>query len=472
MKDFQRQRHYQRKMKKFKFLIPVLLAVILFVIGYFVFVERGESSSRGNLSEIRKKGRLVVLTRNAPTTYYEGPDGFMGFEHDLVMAFAEHLGVKVKFKIKETISEILDAIEQGKGDIAASGLTRTEEREKRFLFGPDYHKVQQQVVCRRGSNIPRGLRDLTKTPILIIAESSYEQRLKELKSRIPSLKWKTTEDLATEQILEKVWKKELECTVADSNIAAINQRYYPELVIAFPITKKQPLAWILGKEGKELEAELRKWLKKFRKSGRLAALSDKYYAHVEIFDYVDVRTFHRRILERLPRLETWFKKAGEKYDIPWTLLAAMAYQESHWDARATSPTGVRGVMMLTQKTAKAMGVKKRRDPYQSIMGGARYLAKLRKFVPESVREEDRLAYTLATYNVGRGHMKDALKLAKRLGKNPYSWRDLKTVLPLLSQKKYYRKLKHGYARGSEPVQYVERIYNYRDILERSLGIIS
>ncbi len=459
-------------MKNIRLIVLFILAIILVFTGFFVFQGREvDGPHRRILSRIRSNGKLIVLTRNAPTTYYEGADGPRGFEFDLVSAFADHLGVKIELKVLDSIAEILREMEKGEGDIAAAGLTRTEEREKRFLFGPSYYTVQQELVCRRNSKIPRTIEDLPNFQMLIISGSSYLERLKELQVRFPSIQWETTDDLSTEQILEKVWKRELDCTVADRNIVAINRRYYPQLIVPFPISGEQPLAWVLKNGGEDLKTEIKNWLGEFQKSGRLELLRNKYYAHVEIFDYFDVAVYHKRIRTRLPLYREWLQQAGKKYRIPWTLLAAQGYQESHWDQEARSPTGVRGIMMLTQRTAESLGVSDRTDPYQSIVGGAKYLARMIKRVPETVAEEDRLRFALAAYNVGFGHLLDARKLADRLGKNPDIWPALKTVLPLLSQKKYYKQLKYGYARGTEPVRYVERIENYRDILEQHMDSI-
>ncbi|MDX1529828.1 MAG: membrane-bound lytic murein transglycosylase MltF, partial [Gammaproteobacteria bacterium] len=284
------------------------------------------------------------------------------------------------------------------------------------------------------------------------------------------LEWGTTVELSTDEILEQVSRKEVDCAVSDSNIVAINQRYFPDLDIAFPISEEQSLAWVLPPGSNKLLGRLEKFFAEADESGLLAGLDERYYGHVTIFDYVDTKRYQRRILSRLPRYRESFERAGEKYDIPWTLLAAVSYQESHWNPRARSPTGVRGMMMLTLPTAKAMGVKNRLDPDQSIMGGARYLSRMMERIPEEVEGEDRLWFALAAYNIGFGHLQDARELAERQGKDPNRWHSLKTVLPLLSRKKYYRTLKHGYARGSEPVIYVERIRSYLDMLERSLPI--
>ena len=180
---------------------------------------------------------------------------------------------------------------------------------------------------------------------------------------------------------------------------------------------------------------------------------------------VDTKTFLRHIKTRLPRYRGEFERAGSREGIPWTLVAAQAYQESHWNRNAMSPTGVRGIMMLTRETASDLGIKDRLDPRKSITGGTRYLAALHRQVPSSIPHKDRMFIALAAYNIGMGHIKDAQVLAKRMHKNPHRWNDLKSVLPLLAKKKYYKTLPHRYARGWEPVQYVKRIRAYREILE-------
>ncbi|HET6370046.1 MAG TPA: transporter substrate-binding domain-containing protein, partial [Nitrospiria bacterium] len=191
----------------------------------------------GDLDKIRERGTLIVLTRNAPTMYYEGRDGLAGMEYEMAAAFAEHLGVKPEFKIEETIGDILEALADGKGDLAAAGLTPTSERMQTFLAGPAYQMVEQQVVCRRGGSRVKGVKELDDVKLMVPAESSYVDRLGKLREDDPRLTWEVSEEEDTEQLLEQVWEETLDCTVADSNIVAINRRYYPELVVAFNLTE-------------------------------------------------------------------------------------------------------------------------------------------------------------------------------------------------------------------------------------------
>ena len=421
------------------------------------------------LDEIRKTGEMVILTRNGSTTYYEGRDGHDGYEHALTQAFARALNVKTRYEVYDSIPELLDAMEQGHGHVAAAALTRTPEREQKYRFGPDYKTVQQQVVCHRHGPTPQDVADLADVSILVLEGSSYDERLRELSAEVPGLTWQTTAELSTDEILEKVWRQEVDCAVADSNIVDINRRYFPELDIAFPITDEQQLAWVLPKGADKLSEVLDDWMEEADKTNLLSRLDERYYGHVTIFDYVDLKRYADRIEKRLPKYRPLFEQAAAQHDIPWTLLAAVSYQESHWNPKAKSPTGVRGIMMLTKTTAGAVGVTNRLDPKQSIMGGAKYLDRMMKRVPEDVKGRNRLWYALASYNVGFGHVQDARELARRLDKDPNQWHQLKTVLPLLSRKKYYKTLKHGYARGTEPVRYVERIREYHDVLNFRLN---
>ena len=425
-------------------------------------------TDRQRLDRIIKHNELVVVSRNAPTTYYEGRDGTAGLEYDLTQAFAEHLGVKPRYILKDTLSEILAAVESGEADIAAAGLTRTEGRDEHFLFGTTYQVVTQQVVCRRNGNQPDKLEDLEGIELVVPADTSYVERLNYLKRYYPFLTWRVDEQLNTEELLEQVWRKRIDCTIGDSNIVAINRRYYPELSVRFDISEPEILAWVLPKTAEGLQSAIHDWFEKIEDDGTLQKLIDKYYGFIEVFDYVDIRSFKRRIQSRLPKYKKYFQQAAKHYKLDWQLLAAMSYQESHWDPHAKSPTGVRGIMMLTLPTAKEMNVKNRLNPEQSIWGGARYLNKMENRLPESIPEPDRSYMALAAYNVGFGHLMDGRELAQRLNKNPDNWSELAEVLPLLSRKQYYKSLAHGYARGNEPVTYVQRIRDYQDILEKEL----
>ncbi len=413
---------------------------------------------------------LQVLTRNAPTTYYYGNlDKPVGFEHDLVEAFAQDHDYKVEFILKDSIKELVTALQVGEGDLAVAGLTRTPERVKQFFMGPGYLDVREEVVCAKKSDI-RSLADLDSSRLEIIAKSSYSETLRKVHPKYPKISWKEHKGYTTEHIFERMAQGKVDCTVADSHIVAINRRYYPHLHVAFTLSEKESLSWMLPKRGTSvlLQQEVTEWFKTFKHSQRFAIIKERYFSHVELFDYVDIAVFHKRMKSRLPKYIDSFRRGGKKYGIDWRLLAAQAYQESHWDPRATSPTGVRGMMMLTLPTAKAMDVNNRLNYRESIDGGAKYLTRQIRLMPKSIKgHRNRAKFALAAYNIGRGHLYDAINLGKKLGKDPYVWVEMKKILPLLSERKHYKELRYGYARGNEPVRYVTRINNYYDILTQS-----
>jgi membrane-bound lytic murein transglycosylase F len=295
--------------------------------------------------------------------------------------------------------------------------------------------------------------------------TSYEARLKALKEKGLDIEIVLHDDVPTEELIRMVAEKEIELTVADSNVAFLNRRYYPEIRIAFPLGKEESLGWAVKKGERTLLDKVNEFFRKIKADGTFQKLYNKYYANVEIFDYVDLKKYHERLDERLPKYKAMIQKAARKNNFDWRLIAAMVYQESHFDPKATSCTGVEGIMQLTQDTAEHMGIDDHRDPEQSIMGGVKYLRKLYKGFQEA-KNPDRTYIALASYNVGRGHILDAQKIASEKGLDPNSWSSLEQVLPLLRYRKYYKNTQHGYCRGTEPVRFVNRIRTYYDILRR------
>ena len=431
----------------------------------------GEDVTPTLLDKIKAKKRLDVVILNSPTTYYAGSEKELGFEYELISEFAEDLGVELNLQVVFTVSEALQKSREGLGDITVAGLTVTEDRKKEFKFGPQYHTVKEQLICSsamyKSKTFPRDLEDLAGLKIVVGKDTSYETTLNELKKTIEGFDFNTTMEYSTEQLLDLTHKREIDCTVADSSVFMINQRYYPKLVRALVLSERKSLAWIIRKGDESLNEVLYKWLNTYERSGDMAELRDHYFSFLSIFDYYDTSIFYERLKKRLPKYKKYFIAAGKKYDLPWMLLAAQSYQESHWNPLATSHTGVRGMMMLTNNTAKLLGVKNRIDVKQSIFGGAKYLRVIEKRLAPEITGKNRWAFAMASYNVGLGHVWDAQKLAIKLNKNPHSWIDIKEVLPLLEQKKYYRKLKYGYARGNEPVRYVDAIQNYYDIIRKN-----
>ena len=416
------------------------------------------------LEKIKESGEITVLTRNNAHCYYTYRDNPMGFEYDLARAFSDYLGVKLKV-ITPPWEELFDVLNSEEGDFIAASLTITPSREKLVDFSDEYLTIQQQAVIHTKSYQIRKLEDLKGETIHVRRGTSYEERLNELKSEGLGIKIELCEDTPTEELIKMVAEKEIEVTIADSNIALLNRRYYPDIKIAFPIEEPESLGWAVKKGETALQEKINEFFNKIKEDGTFAKIYEKYYANVEIFDYVDLKKYHRRLKTRLPKYEEIIKKASKIYGFDWRLIAAVVYQESHFNLKARSFTGVRGMMQLTLETAKEMEIKNRLDPEQSIKGGVKYLKELYERY-DGAKNPDRVLITLASYNVGHGHILDAQKIAKERNLNPNNWSSLEEILPLLRYPKYYRKTKNGYARGTEAVRYVNRILTYYDILKR------
>jgi len=467
--------------KKYK--IHLLIAIVTFILGWSlgnssddVLALKNESSlvvseQKTLLEKIQDKKRLDVVIVNSPTIYYKGSQQELGFEYELISAFAKDIGVDLNLTVVNTVAQALQKSRDGVGDITVAGLSVTQEREKEFKFGPRYFGVTQELVCHnsmyKNKTIPKELKDLVGLKITVGKGTSFEQTLLELKKELSGFDFNTSLEFSTEDLLEEVDKQNIDCTVADSNIFMINQRYHPKLVKTLTLSDRESLAWILREGDDSLKNRLFRWLNRYTSSGKMEETEAFYYAYLGVFDYYDTTVFTKRMKKLLPKYKKYFKEAAKKYDLPWELLAAQSYQESHWNPKAKSYTGVRGMMMLTQSTAKELGVKNRLNVRESILGGAKYLKQLEKRLSKEIKGKTRLEFALAAYNVGMGHIHDAQTLAKKLNKNPYSFKDIKAVLPLLTQKKYYKSLKYGYARGNEPVHYVNSIHGYLDIIMKN-----
>lgn len=417
------------------------------------------------LQQVKRDGVLYVATRNSATTYYEAAEGKSGLEYDLVNLFADELDVEVKFITPSNLADIMSMVSRNEVHLAAAGLTITEPRQHWVRFTPPYQEITQQLVYRMGTKRPSDIKELQGKHLEVVANSSHVDQLEDLHAAYPGLTWTENAELDSDELLNLVWEQIIDFSIADSNEVILNQRFYPELQVGFDLSKPQPLAWAFPKSDDDsLYNAASDFITRIKASGELDTLLDRYYGHTGRFNYVGTRTYIQHVHKRLPDYQLLFENAARENGLDWRLLAAVGYQESHWDPDARSPTGVRGIMMLTQPTAEFLGIENRIDPEQSISGGAKYLANLITRIPEQIKQPDRNWFALAAYNVGLGHLEDARIITEIRGGNPNAWADVKENLPLLSRRKWYQKTKHGYARGREPVNYVGNIRSYYDIL--------
>lgn len=419
------------------------------------------------VEQVVRAGELRVVTVVGPTTYYVDGRGPAGFEYELARMFAEHLGVELRLVTPDNADDIIPMIARREADLAAAGLIATEEHAREVRFGPAYHEASQQLVYRRGAVRPAGLANIEDT---VLSGTRHASLIRAALAEHANVQWQAESGLETGDLLARVWRREIPYTIADSNEVKVSQRYYPELRVAFDVTPPQPLAWAFPRLGDDsLIRAADEFFVQMEKTGELERLRERYYGHVNEFDYVGVRRFLRHVEQRLPKYSELFRDAATVYQHDWRLLAAVGYQESQWNPKAVSPTGVRGIMMLTRRTAEELGIEDRIDPINSITGGARYLQQILRRLPAHIQEPDRTWMALAAYNVGYGHLQDARALTRKNGGNPDRWADVMKSLPLLMEKQWYRQTRYGYARGMEAVRYVQNIRGYYDMLVWQTG---
>ncbi|OOF71003.1 membrane-bound lytic murein transglycosylase MltF [Rodentibacter caecimuris] len=449
------------------------LALFLWAIDMVFPWQKIMRSEENQYSAIQLRKNLIVGTINNPISYFINATGESGLEYELAKQFAEYLGVNLKIKVLDSTEALFTALENHEIDIAAANIRFQPKRVEEFQIGPAYGSASWQLVYRKEGPRPRNLAEIDQ--LVIFNNSELNGLLTEAQKEYSNLKWQINPQVTQEELLLQVAEGKLDYTIANSVEVAAARQIRPQLAVSFDLTDEATVHWYLASSSySELQASLLDFMNNALETGLMARLEEKYFRHISQFDYVDTRSYMNAIEKVLPKFQPLFEKY--KGELDWRLLAAVAYQESHWIPDATSPTGVRGIMMLTKDTADRMKITDRTDPEQSIKAGSEYLHWLISQIPDTVPQEDRIWYALSAYNMGLGHLLDARRLTKNLGGNPDNWLDVKKNLPLLAEKRYYSNLKYGYARGYEAQQYVENIrrymngiMNYHRVQENTIG---
>ncbi len=426
-------------------------------------------SQPSTLQEIRNEGVLHVITRVAPSIYYEGRNGPTGYDYELVKLFAEELGVELRLRVADDNTNVLSVLSRDFAHIGLAGLSAQPLFENQYKTLPTGIEAQSVVVYNRDVERPEALTDLAGQTLHLVSDSNHEYQLQALAGTAPDILWQVHPGLDAAGILARVETGELSYAVVSSNELELNHVFFPQVKQAFALGDAMELAWLFpAGQDDSLIGAATAFFEKMKADGTVAQLSERFYGHLDHLNYVGARTFMHHVENRLPDYKALFMDHASIFNMDWRLLAAIGYQESHWRPNATSPTGVRGLMMLTRNTANYIGINNRLDAEESIQGGAKYFRMVHEKIPERIAEPDRTWFALASYNVGFGHLEDARRLTEGAGKNPDRWMDVKEFLPLLAQKEWYKKTRFGYARGHEPVLYVQNIRRYYDVLARMM----
>jgi len=424
-------------------------------------------SDQRSLHPLEPGDEFVILTRNSPTTYYFDGDEPTGFEYELAAAYAQSRGLSLRIKVAFTLEELIAMLSAGEGHIAAAGLRLTPERAAKFTATDSYLAQQPLIIYKSGSRRPRDLTELMGRDIVVLAGSSHVERLATLREELPDLTWREIRAADTLELMKLVTEEKAELAIIDSVEFQVQQQLFPRLVAALELDTESGIAWYLPNlaGAAELQADLNTFLRESEQNGALTTLKDKHFGSIEFASRISSFTFQRKVREDLPTWRPLIEAVAREYQMDWRLLAAVAYQESHWNPRAKSPTGVRGMMMITRSTAEELGVTNRLDPKESLRGGARFLKNLSRRLPTDIEEPDRTWLALAAYNIGMGHLEDARRITERSGLDPHRWQDVREHLPDLQNPDIYPTTRYGFARGKEAVTYVDNIRHYFSALQ-------
>ena len=452
-----------RKAYSFYYLIFFIsISLLIWLTLHFDHKNSTQLEAIINSQEIR------ISTTNSADTYFLEKNQPTGFEYELARAFADELGVKLALNVRKTTAQVADDLRLRDSQIGIFGRSDVKITGDKLVKSLSYMKSQSVVVYRetRGKKYPRNIQDILDRTNLVSAESYQELQMLAQQRRFAALEWISSKNLTTYEILDQLLSKTIDTAIISASQFAAFGPFFPGLKVAFNLDDPINISWLLAaKEDQSLANRLNIFLTSQSTQQLIQALELKYYENSNPLNFFDTISFKKNLEKRIPDLLPYFKQAASENNIEWLLLAAIAYQESHWDPKAVSRTGVKGIMMLTKAAAKEVNVTDRTDPKQSIFGGAQYLRKVKNKIPKRIKEPDRTFLALAGYNTGFGHLEDARILTKRAGFNPDKWEDVSNHLPLLTKKKYYNTVKHGYARGYEPVNYVKNIKEYLTILK-------
>jgi peptidoglycan lytic transglycosylase F len=423
------------------------------------------SDGLSQLGRIQSRGTLRVALIATPPLYFPDESLIKGYDYEIIANYAKYIGADLEVIRANTISDVITMLKQGKVHIGIPGNSPDYPDDK-ILKNMPYFEDAWHVIGNRSNKLPKSIDDITPSTTIVAKGSKPALVLSQLKPEHPSLFWLELPNGNTRQVLEQVNLNTFKLSVVNAGVYKYYRYLYPEIKIAFTLAKQYPSRWLTNNNNDDdsLSNSVNNFIRRYKRSNKQEQRYNTYYRHLNVFNYIDSFHYVRRIKERLPKYNHYFKNAAINNEFDERFLAAVSYQESHWDEKARSHTGVRGLMMLTRDTAKRVGVEDRLDPKQSVMGGAKYLKLLKASLPDRIQEPDRSWMSLAAYNVGLGHLEDARIITESLGGNPNLWIDVEKHLPKLSQKEWHEKTRHGYARGHEPVEFVRRIRRYYDIL--------
>lgn len=415
------------------------------------------------LEEIVKSGYIRVLTRNNDTSFFIYRGHRMGFDYELGKKLAQHLGIRVDMIITSGWGEMVPALLKGEGDVIAAEVTVTEERKKQVLFAEPWGHTHEVVVWKDGTHPLATADELAGKEVHVRKGSTYYATLEQLNAKLLQAGKPTVtivpvpEDWETDTILQAVSKGEFVYTVADELLANIHTAYWGNLVVGPAVSADRALAWAVRPGDVKLKKAIDDVFRDLRKKPDFNILKKKYFEAERSLKKERKDKFYASETGTLSQYDPLVRKYAGQHAFDWRLVAAQIYQESRFDPQRKSWVGAQGLFQIMPATAKGLGIRDATDPEQSIRGGLKYMQQLSDHYKDVKDPIERYRFALAAYNTGFGHVDDARQLARLAKKDARKWREVAPFLLRLSDRKYARKARFGFCRGSEPVDYVRHI---------------
>lgn len=442
---------------------PELLRALNAYITVHAFTTSRQQNMKGDWEEIKQRKTLRVLTKNHPASYFIWRGELMGFDFDLIKRFADHHKLNLEVIVPPTDEDIIQHLVEGRGDLVAATMTQTPEREARGIaFTRPINKVTETLVAATSDNTEvLSLADLNSKQIMVNRHSSFWTTLTNIASKSPELSLylvASPDALSTMDLIELVATGKILYTVADSHLLDIELTYRDNVKPALELGPPVNIAWATRDSDHQLLTQLNLFLKKEHRSLFFNVTFDKYFKNRKT-----ILNAKKGRITKGSQLSPWddiTKKHAKEYEFDWRLITAQMYQESQFDPKAKSYAGAIGLMQVLPRTAKQMGFSDLETPESAIQAGVAYLDWTRDRFPNTLPIEERVRFSLASYNAGFGHVYDARRLAKQMGWDPNKWfNNVEKAMKLLSKPQYYQSARFGYCRGSEPVNYVRQIEN-------------
>jgi membrane-bound lytic murein transglycosylase F len=415
-----------------------------------------------DLEDIVQDGVITAVTDINSTNYFIYNGEPMGYQFDMLQAFAKHIGVKLEIIAENDLDAAFNLLERANVDIFANNLTVFGERTKRYRFTTPHSTTRQVLVQRNRSDgkLIKTTLELAGKIIYVQKGSSYAHRLRNLSEEIgKEIVIVELPNYETDELIELVANGDIDFTVCDENVAQVNAFYYTNLYVETAVSFDQSLAWAVGKKANNLYAKLNNWIEEFTKTAEYKIIKGKYFNN----PYWANKVLSSNSISKGSRISPWdegFRKASSSIDWDWRLFASLVYQESKFNHNVQSHRGAFGLMQFMPSTAEYFGVNHITDPQTQIRAGARYLKWLENRFEDISDPEQRIKFTIASYNAGIGHVIDARNLARKHGKDPNVWdNNVDFFILNKSNPDYYcdTTVKYGYFRGVETFKYVNQI---------------